>query len=91
METFKKKFELQIDEKPNGCVIRLNDDKGCILRICGVPKKLVYKGAEIREFIDISFNRESNDNICQGFDGNCKLYLSDEFGCHDCGIFHRNK
>ena len=28
METINKLFELQIDEKPNGCVIRLNDEKG---------------------------------------------------------------
>lgn len=56
MESDIKLFELQIDEKPNGMVIRLNDDQGkCVLRICGIPKKLVYKGAEIREFIDITY------------------------------------
>jgi hypothetical protein len=58
MEIIEKQFELQIDEKPNGCVIRLNDEKGCILRICGVPKKLVYKNGvrgELREYIDISY------------------------------------
>lgn len=56
IKNFIKNFELQIDEKPNGMVIRLNDEKGCILRICGIPKKLVYQGDEIREFIDIVYN-----------------------------------
>jgi len=58
MEKTIKTFELQIDEKPNGCVIRLNDETGCILRICGVPKKLVYKNGitgMVREYIDISY------------------------------------
>ena len=55
MENIFKEFELQIDEKPNGIVIRLNDEKGCVLRICGLPKKLVYNGAELKEFIDITY------------------------------------
>jgi hypothetical protein len=53
-----KIFELQIDEKPNGCVIRLNDEKGCVLRICSIPKKLIYNHGvpeDIREYIDISY------------------------------------
>ena len=56
MEKFIKNFELQIDEKPNGMVIRLNDEKGCVLRICGIPKKLVCEDGEVREFIDISYS-----------------------------------
>jgi len=53
-------FELQIDEKPSGGVIRLNDDKGCILRICQIPKDLgdgvdfidvVYREPQFPEFI----------------------------------------
>jgi len=49
-------YEFQVDEKPSGVVIRLNDDKGrCILRICRVPKEIVYEGTEIREFIDITY------------------------------------
>jgi len=56
METIIKTFELQIDEKPNGCVIRLNDEKCCILRICGIPKELVYdEQGEIRSFVDITY------------------------------------
>jgi hypothetical protein len=58
MEKIIKIFELQIDEKPNGCVIRLNDEKGCILRICGIPKNLVYEhgiSGIVREYIDISY------------------------------------
>jgi hypothetical protein len=55
MERIIKEFELQIDEKPNGIVISLNDEKGCVLRICGVPKELVYLGGEVREYIDITY------------------------------------
>lgn len=57
MTIIEKQFELQIDEKPNGCVIRLNDEKGCILRICGIPKELVYENGEVREYIDISYKK----------------------------------
>jgi len=62
METKIDTFELQIDEKPNGIVIRLNDSQGkCVLRICKIPKKLVYLGAEIREFIDITYPLKINE------------------------------
>jgi hypothetical protein len=60
MEKFIKNFELQIDEKPTGMVIRLNDEKGCVLRICGIPKKLVYQGGELKEFVDISYPNVNN-------------------------------
>ena len=57
METIVKKFELQIDEKPNGkVVIRLNDGR-CVLRICNVPKELVYIEGELRDFIDITYQK----------------------------------
>ncbi len=57
MKTIVKKFELQIDEKPNGkIVIRLNDG-GCVLRICNVPKELVYIEGELRDFIDITYQK----------------------------------
>lgn len=49
-------FELQIDEKPNGGVIRLNDSKGnCILRICGIRNQHI-KVVDIEKlpFIDIT-------------------------------------
>jgi hypothetical protein len=56
MERIIKQFELQVDLKPNGCVIRLNDERGCILRICGIPKELVYdEQGHIRQSIDIAY------------------------------------
>ena len=59
METVTKIFELQIDEKPNGMVVRLNDEKGCILRICGIPKELLCKpNGEIKENIDITYPKK---------------------------------
>ena len=56
MEIIEKSFELQVDLKPNGAVIRLNDERGCILRICGIPKELVYdeRGC-VRQSIDIAY------------------------------------
>lgn len=55
METKVKEFELQIDEKPNGAVIRLNDETGCVLRICGIPKELVFElNGEVKKYIDIT-------------------------------------
>jgi hypothetical protein len=55
MENIHKAFELQIDEKPNGAVIRLNDETGCLIRICGIPKETVYdKNGELKKFIDIT-------------------------------------
>jgi hypothetical protein len=51
-----KTFELQIDLKPNGAVIRLNGENGCILRICGIPLKMVVdSNGEIKEYIDITY------------------------------------
>jgi len=57
METFSGIFEFQIDEKPNGMVLRLNNEKGiCALRICKIPKELVInQDGSIREFIDIEY------------------------------------
>jgi hypothetical protein len=56
MEKIIKKYELQFDLKPNGAVIRLNDEKGCILRICGIPKNLVFEpNSEVKEYIDIAY------------------------------------
>jgi len=50
-KTVIKKFELQFDEKPNGYVIRLNDEKGCVLRICQIPKELMESGG----FVDVAY------------------------------------
>lgn len=41
MKTVTKIFELQLDEKPNDYVIRLNDKDKCILRICQIPKDIM--------------------------------------------------
>lgn len=49
-------FELQYDLKPNGAVIRVNSEKGCVLRICQIPKELIFdKQGNVREYIDIVF------------------------------------
>lgn len=56
MEVRYAEFELQIDEKPNGIVIRLNDAERCVLRICNLPKELVFdKDGTVKEFIDITY------------------------------------
>lgn len=56
MEKAIKQFELQFDLKSNGAVIRLNDERGCVLRICGIPKNMVFQASgEPREYIDISY------------------------------------
>lgn len=49
-------FELQIDEKSSGGIIRLNDSRGkCILRICRI-KKDKFKLIDMSEmpFVDIT-------------------------------------
>lgn len=49
-------YEIQIDEKPNGMVIRVNDENHCVLRICGIPKELVFDtDGNPRDFIDITY------------------------------------
>lgn len=59
METITKTFELQIDVKPNGAVIRLNDEKGCVVRICGIPSEIIFnEDGNIKEFIDISYQQK---------------------------------
>ena len=64
METITKEFELQIDEKPNGAVIRLNDETGCVLRICGVPTNMVYEDdGSIKKYIDITLSSITQNSI----------------------------
>jgi hypothetical protein len=61
MQTFLEPFEVQVDEKPNGAVIRINDARGCRIRICGVPKELVFdEQGEVRSFIDIAYSKQMN-------------------------------
>jgi hypothetical protein len=49
-------LEIQFDEKPNGAVIRVNNVRGCILRICRIPKELVFdENGKVREFVDIAY------------------------------------
>jgi hypothetical protein len=59
MQTFIESFELQVDEKPNGAVIRINDVRGCRIRICGIPKELVFdEKGKVRSFIDITYPKK---------------------------------
>jgi len=49
-------LELQFDEKPWGAVIRVNTATGCKLRMCRIPKELVFdENQEVREFVDITY------------------------------------
>jgi hypothetical protein len=51
-----RKLEIQYDLKPNGAVIRINNYKGCIFRICRIPKELVFdENGNVREFIDLAY------------------------------------
>jgi hypothetical protein len=51
-----KKYEVQVDEKPMGVVLRVNDQNRCILRICRIPRELVFdEQGNVREFIDITY------------------------------------
>jgi hypothetical protein len=53
-----RKLEIQYDLKPNGAVIRINNYKGCILRICRIPKELVFdENGNVREFIDLAYSQ----------------------------------
>jgi hypothetical protein len=55
MEIITGTFEIQFDLKPTGAVIRINDENSnCILRICQIPKNLVFKpDSTVKEFIDV--------------------------------------
>jgi len=57
MDIIQKTFELQIDEKSNGYVIRLNDEEGCVLRICKIPDHLIVKKNGKFKFIDIEYKK----------------------------------
>lgn len=51
-----KPFEIQYDTKPQGAVIRINTADGCVLRICRIPKELVFdEYGEVRQFVDITY------------------------------------
>jgi len=64
MKSLTEIFELQIDDKPNGVVIRLNDDRRCLLRICGIPKSLIYDDKNrLKEFIDITYQNPAIKDI----------------------------
>ncbi len=55
METITGKFEIQYDSKPNGVVVRINDNKGqCILRVCQIPENQVYNpDGTPKQFVDV--------------------------------------
>jgi len=59
MEITQKEYEFQVDQKPHGAVIRLNDENGCVLRICGIPKELVFNpDGTPRTYIDIIYPKD---------------------------------
>lgn len=58
MEIIQKELEFQLDKKPSGYVIRLNDEHGCILRICKVPFHLVEDQQGIKGHIDIEYPKQ---------------------------------
>jgi len=58
MEIIQKELEFQLDKKPGGYVIRVNDEHGCILRICQIPFHLVEDKNGIRGYIDIAYPNE---------------------------------
>lgn len=60
MQTFEERFEIQVDEKPTGAVIRINDVRGCRIRICSIPKELVFdEKSEVKSFIDIIYPKQT--------------------------------
>jgi hypothetical protein len=64
MQTFEHYFEMQVDEMPNGAVIRVNDARGCRIRICGVPRELVFnEQGEVRTFIDITYPKQTLSSL----------------------------
>jgi len=79
MKIIQKKLEFQLDKKPSGYVIRVNDEHGCILRICKVPEHLVEDKNGTLGFIDIEYPREleitsEKHNPKYKYDcGNCKF------------------
>lgn len=55
-ESYYKEYELQLDDRHNWVVIRLNDSGKCVLRICGVPREMVYYAdGKVRDFVDITY------------------------------------
>ena len=55
METITKTFELQVDKLPLGYTVRLNDENGCVLRICQIPAEVIEKG----ELIDVIYPKKT--------------------------------
>jgi len=56
MESTQKTYEVQVDDKPMGVVIRINDENRCVLRICRIPRELVFEpDGKVKEFIDITY------------------------------------
>ena len=64
MKSITKEFELQLDEKPNGFVIRLNDKEKCVLRICQIPKTLNVQV----DFIDATYTKSVVPEFMQKID-----------------------
>jgi hypothetical protein len=54
-----KPYEIQVDNKPFGIVLRVNDENRCVLRICQIPKELVFDAnGNLKEFIDITYPKK---------------------------------
>lgn len=61
MESRIKTYEIQFDTKPSGAVVKINDENGCVLRICGIPKKMVFEpSGEVKPYIDITHPKREN-------------------------------
>ena len=62
MKSLFNEFEIQFDEKPTGVVLRINNEKGCLLRICKIPKDLIFdSNNEIKEQIDFEYPQTPKD------------------------------
>ena len=55
MEIIQKELEFQLDKQPSGYIIRVNDEHGCLLRICKIPSHLVEDKNGVKGFIDIEY------------------------------------
>lgn len=65
MEIIQKELEFQLDKKPSGYVIRLNDEHGCLLRICKVPYHLVEDANGIKGFIDVEHKEQRDEKLTE--------------------------
>ena len=61
VSSIQNNIEFQLDEKPNGFVIRINNETGCVIRICQIPKELIFdENGEVKNHIDITYPKQIN-------------------------------